>query len=132
MKNCNCGSKQNYLSCCGRFIEDGNFPATAEELMRSRYVAYSMAKIEYIQATMRERALLSFDVTEAKEWALSVKWLKLEVLQHYELSEFYAIVEFCANYRVQNKKQHLHEISEFRQENGRWYYIGMFDPSKNN
>ena len=40
--------------------------------MRSRYVAYSQARIEYIQATMRERALLGFDAQEAKEWALSV------------------------------------------------------------
>ncbi|HCY39080.1 MAG TPA: hypothetical protein DHV02_04385 [Neisseriales bacterium] len=127
MKNCNCGSKQNYQNCCGRFIEADELPATAEELMRSRYVAYSQARIEYIQATMRERALLGFDAKEAEEWALSVKWLKLNVLQHYKLSELHAVVEFCAEYRVQNKKQRLHEISEFRHENGRWYYIGMLD-----
>ena len=99
--------------------------------MRSRYVAYSQARIEYIKATMRERALLGFDAKEAEEWALSVKWLKLNVLQHYKLSELHAVVEFCAEYRVDNKKQRLHEISEFRQENGRWYYIGMLNTSNN-
>lgn len=93
--------------------------------MRSRYVAYSLAKVEYIQDTMRDRALVGFDLEDALEWAQSIKWLKLTVLQHYNLSESQAVVEFSAEYRVQNKKQRLHEISEFRRENGRWYYIGM-------
>lgn len=127
MKSCNCGSKQNYLACCGRFIELGEIPLTAEELMRSRYVAYSLAKVEYIQDTMRERALVDFDLEDAREWARSIKWLKLTVLQHYNVSESQAVVEFGAEYRMQNKKQRLHEISEFSRENGRWYYIGMFN-----
>lgn len=131
MKSCNCGSKQNYLACCGRFIELGEIPLTAEELMRSRYVAYSLANVEYIQSTMRERALVDFDLEDAREWAQGIKWLKLTVLQHYNLSESQAVVEFSAEYRVQNKKQRLHEISEFRRENGRWCYIGMLSSVNN-
>lgn len=131
MKNCNCGSKQHYIICCGRFIEAGEIPQTAEELMRSRYVAYSLAKVEYIQATMRERALVDFDLEDAREWAQSIKWLRLSVLQHYNLSESNAVVEFSAEYRINNKKHRLHEVSEFSKEDGRWYYIGMLDVTKN-
>ncbi|MGE5622105.1 MAG: SEC-C metal-binding domain-containing protein, partial [Bacillota bacterium] len=34
---CPCGSGRNYAACCGRFIEEGLVPRSAEELMRSRY-----------------------------------------------------------------------------------------------
>lgn len=131
MKTCNCGSKLQYSLCCGRFIEGGSIPQTAEELMRSRYVAYSLAKIEYIQATMQGRALIDFDLNDAREWSQNIKWLKLNVLDSYNLSESCAVVEFCAEYRIQNKKHRLHEISEFSQENGRWYYVGVLDAANN-
>jgi hypothetical protein len=36
---CPCGSGGLYKACCGRFHEGSAVPATAEELMRSRYSA---------------------------------------------------------------------------------------------
>lgn len=124
---CKCGSKKDYVECCGRLIEDGLLAKTPEQLMRSRYVAYSKAKIDYILATMQCRALDGFNEIEAKEWAQSVKWLKLEVVQTYQDEAGHGFVEFNAYYRHNNKKYCLHELSEFCQDSERWFYIGVAD-----
>lgn len=93
--------------------------------MRSRYTAYSQANINYIQETMRGDALQDFDAEDAKDWAQSVKWLKLEVIRSEVTSKDKGIVEFIAYYRYQNKKHQLHEISQFELINQRWYYTGQ-------
>ena len=121
---CACGSKKEYLQCCGIYITGQLIPQMPEQLMRSRYVAYTQANIEYIVATMGARALIDFDIKEALIWAKSVKWLKLEVIRVDTLSENRGLVEFKAYYRYNNKKHCLHEISEFKHEDNHWYYVG--------
>ncbi len=39
--NCACGSKRDYITCCGAFITGKKHPKTALELMKSRYTAYA-------------------------------------------------------------------------------------------
>lgn len=127
IKLCNCGSGIAAEKCCLPFIVGELIPDSAEKLMRSRYVAYSQANIPYIVATMRDTALADYDDAEAFEWAKSVKWLKLEVVDSYSLSDTQSVVEFKAYFRANNKKQCLHEISEFHHKDGRWFYIGSID-----
>ena len=128
---CACGSKQDYQLCCAPFLNAQAAPASAEQLMRSRYVAYSQANIDYILATMKGRALIDFNPALTKEWALSVKWLKLSVIATKVLDcPNLALVEFIAYYRSNNKKNQLHEISEFSCENGQWLYLGHFQTDK--
>lgn len=91
--------------------------------MRSRYTAYTQANVEYIARTMRERASEHFDIREARAWAKSVKWLRLEVLKSWTDGEA-GFVEFRAYYSYRNQMQVMHELSEFRLEAGQWYYIG--------
>ena len=122
---CPCGSKLEYSNCCQSFIESKLLPSTPEQLMRSRYTAYSQANINYIQETMRGDALQDFDAVDAKEWAQSIKWLKLEVIRSSMSAEDKGLVEFIAYYRYQNKKHQLHEISQFELINQRWYYTGQ-------
>ncbi len=124
---CPCGSKLEYLNCCQLFIDGKLLPQRPEQLVRSRYSAYSMANIEYIQETMREDALQDFDAEDAREWAQSVKWLKLEVIRSSMSAEDKGIVEFIAYYRYQNKKHQLHEISQFELIDQIWYYTGMLN-----
>lgn len=125
--DCKCGSKLLFVDCCSRFIDDKLFPATPEELMRSRYTAYTQANIDYITATMCERASIGFDAEDAYLWASSVKWLKLEVIKTYLISDSSGVVEFKAYFRENNKKHCLHEISEFKVINNQWFYVGMLD-----
>lgn len=91
--------------------------------MRSRYTAYTQANIDYIASTMRDRALVDFEAKEAKRWASSVKWLRLEVLKSGSDGNS-GFVEFRAYYSYRNQMQVLHELSEFRKEEGRWFYVG--------
>jgi len=127
MKICVCGSGKVYLDCCGAFITHKKIPSTPEELMRSRYTAYCHADIDYIMQTMRSPASDDFDAESARQWAKNVNWAGLEVIKTSH-GAVHGIVEFIAYYYVQDKKQTLHEISEFHFENGQWYYVDGSKP----
>lgn len=125
ISTCPCGSKKTYLSCCGLFIEQHQLPKTPEQLMRSRYTAYTMANIEYISKTMREPAALNFDPLSARKWAEQAQWLNLEVLQSRvdPKNPDRGFVEFKAHYHLANQDHCMHELSEFHFQDGQWYYV---------
>ncbi len=120
--SCPCCSGKAYTSCCGVFIEQKCLPATPEELMRSRYTAYTKANIHYIAHTMKSPALDHFDPVAARKWAKAVNWLKLEVIFSSMVGEK-GQVEFIAHFSQQGKNKVLHELSEFRRENNKWFYV---------
>lgn len=124
IQNCPCGNNREFSQCCGPFISGAKIPETAEELMRSRYTAYTQANIDYIQQTMRGPAAQNFDPVDAKAWALKAKWKRLKVLHDSlaENSQNHAYVRFEAFYIWEGKPQKLLETSEFELINGRWYY----------
>lgn len=121
MKLCPCDSGHPYLNCCGQFISGELSAPTPEALMRSRYTAYTQANIDYIERTMKGRALEGFDRQRSALWASQVAWLGLEVVK---ASEKFPLgwVEFKAYFLQDNQKQILHEKSEFVFEAGAWYY----------
>lgn len=119
---CPCGTGKHYDNCCGAFIEKQNLPATPEELMRSRYTAYSQANIDYIVATMTSPASDDFDKEEARQWATKIAWLKLEVLKSGQDGDK-GMVEFRAHYAANGKQHAMHEISEFHLVDGQWFYV---------
>lgn len=122
MEKCPCGTHKTYAECCGVYIS-GTLPApTPETLMRSRYSAYTKANIDYIQLTMIAPANIGFDPEEAAEWAKAVTWLGLEVRAASEEGDK-GSVEFLAHFSLDDKKQVLHEISEFHYINDKWYYV---------
>ena len=51
MPHCSCGSGRDYVTCCQPYVEGRAHPETPEALMRSRYTAYTMADIDYIEKT---------------------------------------------------------------------------------
>lgn len=122
MKKCPCGNEKNYDDCCGQFINQHKIPATPEELMRSRYTAYSKANIDYIVATMKSPASDGYDAASARKWARNIHWLNLQVM-HSRVEGTTGYVEFIATYLDKNIKQEMREVSEFRLVEGRWYYV---------
>lgn len=122
---CPCGSKQAYDKCCERFILGREIPTTAEQLMRSRYTAYTQANIDYIQATMRELAAENFDPVAAESWAKAVKWKRLKVYESFShpSDAERAFVSFSAYYIAQGRPEEIREVSEFKRIDGRWFYI---------
>lgn len=126
MAICPCGSHKTFEECCQPFIAEIKLPQTPEELMRSRYTAYTKANIPYIVKTMKSPAADGFNPKEAKRWAENVVWLKLEVLSS-SANGTQGFVEFKAHYYQKNKKHVLHEKSEFQFVDGRWYYVAAMD-----
>ena len=131
---CPCGSRQTYGLCCRKFIEEKCLPERPEQLMRSRYTAYTQGDMHYIQQTMVGRALEAFDPQETRRWALTVKWKKLSILKTGSLSELgaesgsgsnKAYVEFVATYQESRSLHELREKSEFLKQEGRWFYSGV-------
>ncbi len=120
LKPCPCGSGKAYAACCGRHLDGGVPPATAEALMRSRYSAYALGNAPYLldswHASTRPAAL---DL--AGQAAL--KWIGLKVLRHEQPDDGHAIVEFVARYKVNGRAFKMQETSRFVREGGRWFYV---------
>lgn len=120
--NCFCGTTLPYAQCCGLYHQ-GSAAPTPEALMRSRYCAYALGRIDYIVKTMKGKAQVGFNAEAAKKWALRVTWLGLSVLHTSQTSASEGHVEFIARFLDGNKVKAIHENSVFQFENGFWYYV---------
>ncbi|MBA3661544.1 MAG: SEC-C domain-containing protein [Gammaproteobacteria bacterium] len=118
---CPCGSMKNYEECCGPFLCGSSKPSTPKALMRSRYTAYTQSNIDYIARTMKAPANNNFNVEEAKAWAKKLTWESLTILDSGSHLD-YGFVEFIASYLENGQLQSIHEKSEFRREQGVWFY----------
>ncbi len=125
MTQCPCGSKKSYDNCCGPFLAGSATPKTPEELMRSRYTAFTKADIDYVAKTMKGQAAKDFDRPDTKRWMEQSQWLSLEILDSGvdKKNPSIGFVDFIAKYIEGKKARTMHEISQFHLENGRWYYI---------
>jgi SEC-C motif domain protein len=130
-KNCPCGSKLTLDQCCGPFIRGEKMPETPEQLMRSRYAAYTLANINYISKTMCGKAKVNFKARDAEKWARAATWFGLKVIRSYfdPQNNNVGFVEFIASYTLNNKNESIHEISEFHKIDGKWFYVaGTYKP----
>ncbi|GAB2858615.1 YchJ family metal-binding protein [Pseudoduganella ginsengisoli] len=124
---CPCGGS-SLATCCGPYIEGAAVPQTAEQLMRSRYTAYTQKNEAYLQATWHPSTRPNEPVVSPNE---KLQWLGLEVKSALRLRQRKAenedYVEFVARFRVQGKGQRLHEVSRFLREPSpeglRWFYV---------
>lgn len=107
-----------WADCCGPALADPSSIADAESLMRSRYTAFVLGRVDHLQATWHPS-------TRPADLALEpdVKWLGLEVRRHRVVDADHAEVEFVARSRVAGRGQRLHETSRFVREQGQWYYV---------
>ncbi len=128
MSHCPCGSQKSFEQCCELFIEKKEAPKTPEQLMRSRYTAYSLAKIDYIKNTMKGKPLINFNESEVKQWASNVTWTGLKIIQSYMETAEKGFVEFKALFRENSQLKNIHEISEFHLEENQWFYVDGNQP----
>lgn len=88
-------------------------------MMRSRYSAYVLKLEAYLLATWHPGTRpAALDLTHD-----NTKWLGLEIKNHHTESAEQASVEFVARYKIGGRAARLHEISRFRREDGRWFYV---------
>ena len=123
---CHCGSEFLIDNCCLKFIKHDNKPTTALELMRSRYTAYVLNEVDYLQKTTAQNALKNFNKLEISKWALENKWTRLKILKTEKGQKNHSegIVEFKAYYYDKSDGlQCHHERSNFVKYNNQWYYL---------
>jgi SEC-C motif-containing protein len=128
MTLCPCNPDKSYADCCGMFITGKVLPQTPEQLMRSRYSAFTLCNIDYIGRTMHGPAAKDFDKRETENWTKQLEWLGLEVL-NTGINDKNGFVEFIAHYAKDGVKERIHEISQFHRKDGKWYYVDGKNPS---
>ena len=96
----------------------GEAAPTAERLMRSRYTAFVLGRIDHLLATWHAS-------TRPAELLLEpgAKWLGLQIKSHASTGADAAEVEFVARFRVAGRAVRQHERSRFVREHGRWFYV---------
>lgn len=119
---CPCGSSQPYEGCCGPFLAGIDSVQSAEQLMRSRYTAFTRGNEAYLLATWHASTRpvsLTLNQPADLRW-LGLKIVRTELGQGQDES---GTVEFVARYRIAGKGFRQHEVSRFIKEQGRWYYV---------
>ena len=122
--SCPCGKPGALDDCCGPFLAGESLPRTAEDLMRSRYVAYTQEAIDYIVETHAQEGRDDVDRDAAATWARQSEWLGLEIVRTEAggSGDATGVVEFIARYRIQGRDMAHHEVARFCKEDDRWYY----------
>lgn len=122
---CPCGSNKPYNQCCEPIIS-GHRPAeTAEQLMRSRYTAFTQANVDYLLRSHHSRTRPTRERKSIQQWAQSVQWMGLVILNKKggQADDPTGIVEFRALFMENGQMQEIHERSIFERENGKWVYV---------
>ena len=114
---CECGKDATFSECCGRFLDGSHKPTTAEELMRSRFVAFGLGNFDYIEETQLDPLEAEVRNREAPEWE------RLEILECQDggPEDQTGTVEFVAFYKLGQRRKH-HELSRFVRVDGEWRY----------
>lgn len=130
MADCPCGSQKSIDACCGPII--GGAPApTAEALMRSRYTAFTLDNLDYIEKSHAPEIRKDYNRSAAESITADSKWLGLEIRDVVGGGgdDDTGTVEFVTKFSRGGEKFVHHELSNFRKENGDWYYVdGKMNP----
>lgn len=117
---CPCGNAKEYANCCEPLHDRDEQPATAADLMRSRYSAYVLQDADYLMWSWhpktRPAEISGLDTQE---------WLGLEIVSKSKGSGLDATgsVEFAARFRSGDTEHVLRENSTFSRVSGRWVYM---------
>ncbi len=122
--NCPCGNAKLYADCCHKAHISPAFISTAEELMRSRYSAFTLANGPYLLETHHSTTKMNVNENDLVEWAKSVEWLRLEIIDksNGRSTDMNGTVEFKAYFKENNEVRYIHENSYFEKEYGIWKY----------
>lgn len=110
---CPCHSDKQYDECCKPFHEGKALPQTATQLMRSRYSAFALNKVNYLNET-------SFQKSCPHSYK-DVQFENLKILESME-SDDMAYVTFRATLKQQGRDLSFTEKSLFYKVEDRWIY----------
>ena len=125
MKSCICGKSKPFAKCCDRFLFGKQNAETPEQLMRSRFSAYTLGGYgEYLISTWLPASVKGLTAPELSE--KTVDWQRLKVISSSQQGDN-GMVEFKAWFCKSPSSDELeimHEISEFVRIQSRWFYVG--------
>tara|TARA_B110000881_G_C18489697_1_gene471098 strand:- start:468 stop:968 length:501 start_codon:yes stop_codon:yes gene_type:complete len=120
---CPCGTKKSYNECCLPVITKNKLAQSPEQLMRSRYSAYSQNMAQYIFNTYAKSSQSEQSVEEIAQWGESCRWVKLTIHQVSPLesntttsAQKIPTVHFSAFYLIKDTLFELSERSRFVKE----------------
>ncbi len=127
--DCYCGSAREYADCCEIAHNDISAVKTAEQLMRSRYTAFVMGNGNYLIRSHHSTTRPSKDKNAIVNWAKSVNWIRLEVIDRSKggVKDSEGTVTFNAYFFENGKVELIHEKSAFVKEKEQWMYLGLAD-----
>jgi SEC-C motif-containing protein len=121
-RDCVCGSRQQFSECCEPLLNEVQPAKTPEQLMRSRYSAYSLGGYgSYLLKTWFAPMAKDLSIEELSR--SDTEWLGLKILDS-GISDNSGWVEFKAVYRDNQRRVEMHEKSVFTLQGNRWLYIG--------
>ena len=132
--DCPCGIDKPLAECCGPILAGDVLAPTAEALMRSRYSAYALGKLDYLIAThpMPSEAPAQRR-RELKQSCRDSRWRGLKVLstEAGTADDLEGIVRFEAVFSAGGQRFVHRETSLFQRRNGDpegdWLYIRALD-----
>ena len=118
---CPCCSGKSYQHCCEPLHQEKIFALSAEQLMRSRFSAFSLGLVDYLKMTWDKN-------TCPKDLAIdkAIKWTKLSIndCKKGSKKDQQGWVTFVAYYEANGTPGALHEKSYFiKDTNGHWRYV---------
>jgi len=122
---CPCKSRETYAACCQPFHLGRAKPATAEQLMRSRYSAYFFRLVDYLVSTTHPDTREPDLKRKLEETIHDSNWSFLTILRSSKGSpdDKTGKVEFTAEYFEDGERHELHERSRFKRYKGVWKYL---------
>jgi SEC-C motif-containing protein len=123
--NCPCGSGETYAACCEPIIKGERAAATAEQLMRARYTAYTQVEMDFLESSLHPDSREGSDPEGARDWAENSEWHGLTIVDVQDGGEDDETgrVEFIASYEYEGEDQQYHEVAEFARADGAWHFV---------
>jgi SEC-C motif domain protein len=116
-----------YSQCCAPIIEAGAPAPTAEALMRARYTAFALNKIDFLLESLAPESRYDFDRKAVTHWSSQSQWLGLDILstEQGQPGDAEGYVEFVAHFVMEGEPRAHRERSLFRFDagDGRWYFL---------
>ena len=125
LEACPCGSGNAYAACCQPFLEHPSTVPTAESLMRARYTAHVLKKVDFIVNTTHASTYRADHHQEIVTWIESTTWKKLQVVETHQggVNDQEGYVLFKAWYEQDGTAKVHDEYSYFKKEEGVWYFV---------
>lgn len=124
MSHCPCGSGLDIDTCCGPLI-NGASAKSPEALMRSRYTAFTLGNLDYIEGTCTEEALGTLNRADLERSLPETKWLEMKVRETSggSVEDVEGTVTFSFRYTYGGREHSQTELGRFVRQ-ARWLYDG--------